>query len=113
LFASLALLGQSPEASRLALPDQLGEAQSVAALQGDEAVVIVVTARRLRTAKPWQQALHERYEDLRTVLVADVPSDPEPLLDRDGVLVESVAGRWKPELGSELFAAIDALRGGS
>lgn len=33
------------------------------------------------------------------------------LLDRDGSLVASVAGRWSPELGETLFSAIDRLHG--
>ncbi len=136
------------------MKDQFGDVSQIAVHRGDPAVVIVVTARRLRTVKPWEEALRERYGDLRTFLVADVPEEPPPsfervaakleqrvpagvqvlidldrgwakelsldtsrpnllLLDAEGRLVDSYAGRWRPEAGSEFFAAVDRLIGGS
>ena len=150
LLGVLTLVGPAPRASELVLMDQFGEVGQVAMHKGDVVVVIVVTARRLRTVKPWEQALLERYGDLQTVLVADVPDEPPSsyervaaklvqrvpegvrvlidldrvwaselsldtsrpnllLLDPEGRLVTSHAGRWSPEGGRELFAAIDHL----
>lgn len=150
----LAVAAQVPEASDLAMKDQFGLAARVADHRGDVVVVIVVTANRLRTVKPWEQALRDRYGELRTILVADVPQEPPPsydrvatklaqrvpdgvrvlidlesawaselsldtsqpnllLLDAEGHLVASHAGRWKPGAGGELIAAIDRLIGES
>jgi hypothetical protein len=152
LLGLLAVVGQVPGASERVLRDQFGEAGQVAEHKGKAVVVIVVTARRLRTVKPWEQALLERYGDLQTILIADVPDEPPPsydrvaaklsqrvpdgvrvlidlerawatelsldtsqpnllLLDPEGRLVTSHAGRWSPDGGSELFAAIDRLIG--
>ncbi len=152
LLASLMAGVQPPAAAGAQMRDQFGETASVSGLHSEEAVVMVVTARRLRTVKPWERAIQERYEGLASVLVADVPDDspaeydrvaakllqrvPEGvrvlidmdrawareldldtskpnllLLDGDGSVVASVAGRWDPELAETLFIAIDRLRG--
>ena len=76
LLASLIALAQPPAAIEAEMRDQFGEPGSVATLRGQQTVVMVVTARRLRTVKPWEREIHQRYEGLSTVLVADVPSEP-------------------------------------
>jgi hypothetical protein len=76
LLAGTLLLGQVPTAASVELKDQYGAVDRVTSLRGDIAVVMVVTARRLRTVKPWERALREHHEAVRTVLIADVPDDP-------------------------------------
>lgn len=71
-----------PAAAEVEMSDQLGGSGSVAAFRGEPVVVMVVTASRLRNLKGWQRDLQERFEDLRFVLVADIPAEPPVTLDR-------------------------------
>lgn len=82
LLAGSLLLGQAPLAIDVELKDQHGAADRVSSLPGEVTVVMVVTARRLRTVKPWELTLQERHEALRTVLIADVPEDPPAEYER-------------------------------
>jgi hypothetical protein len=71
-----------PAATEVDMADQLGGSGSVAAFRGEPVVVMVVTASRLRNLKGWQRELQERFEEVRFVLVADVPAEPLATLER-------------------------------
>jgi hypothetical protein len=81
-LTSLLLTGQTPVSSTLEFKDQAGQTRRVTASNGSPTLVIIVTARRLRTVRPWQRAVLERWEDLQAVLIADVPSTPPPDYER-------------------------------
>jgi hypothetical protein len=67
--------------SGLQLPDQYGELHSLEEHRGQVVVVMVVAAKRLRNVKPWERRLRERFEDLHTVRIADVPPDSSATRD--------------------------------
>jgi hypothetical protein len=71
-----------PAAAEVEMSDQLGGSGSVSQYRGEPVVVMVVTASRLRNLKGWQRDLQERFEDLRFVLVADIPAEPPVTLER-------------------------------
>lgn len=114
-LALLVLLAGGGAASELVsaasveLLDQQGRPSSVVAHRDHVAVVMVVTASRLRGLRAWQRELQERFESVRYVLVADVPADPpvtyervvEKLVDRIpdevSVLID-IDRRWASEL---------------
>lgn len=110
LLASASDVSEVPAAAALELPDQLGGSDSVAAHRDNVAVVMVVTARRLRNLKGWQKELQERFESVHFVLIADVPADPpvtfDQVADKLGqripeevpVLID-LERRWATELG--------------
>lgn len=123
LFVSCLLVGHSPAAAAVAMPDQFGVARPALQATGEPVVVLVVTARRLRTVRPWERALAERYEGLRTVIVADVPDDPPAEYERvaerlsarvpDGVSVLIDMERaWARELGLDTSRPNLLLLGG-
>lgn len=64
---------------------------------------MVVTARRLRNLKAWEQDLRERYENLRFMRVVDVPADPP-------VSYEEVAGMLMKRVPDEIEVLIDLNR---
>lgn len=82
-------------------PDQFGGESRFEDHGGEPAVVIVVSAQRLRKIKKWEVALRERYEDLRIVRIADVPrADPPPAY-------EDVASRLRARVPEDLAVWID------
>ena len=82
----LALLSQGTaslaDLEKVQLRDQFGESDSLAAHRGRVVVVMVVDAKRLRNLKPWARALRERFDDLETILIAEVPADPPTTYER-------------------------------
>ncbi len=89
--------------TRQELPDQRGDADSVAAHRDRIAVVMVVTARRLRNLRSWQKALQERFEDVDFVLIADVPADPP-------VTYEQVVSKLERRIPDPVRVLIDVER---
>ncbi len=67
--------GPAPDLAALELRDQYGTTDNLAAHRGEVVVAFVVTARRLRNIKPWEEALRERHAGLAFVRVADVPDE--------------------------------------
>lgn len=92
------------------LPDQYGGTDSLAAHRGRVVLVLVVTAKRLRTIRPWEEDLRQRFDGLEVMRVTDVPADSkaspdevaEKLRERvpDGVSVLlDLERRWATALG--------------
>jgi len=101
--------------STVELQDQYGERDSLAAHRGRLVLVLVVTARRLRTIRPWEEDLRLRFDDLAVLRVADVPADSkaspgqvaEKLRERvpEGVSVLlDLDRRWATALGLDTGA---------
>lgn len=82
----LALLSQGAaslaDLEDVQLRDQFGKSDSLAAHRGRVVVVMVVDAKRLRNLKPWARALREHFDDVETILIAEVPADPPTTYDR-------------------------------
>ena len=98
------------EVSHLKLRDQYGNEDSLAAHRGQVVVVMVVTAKRLRNIRPWEQNLREHFDQLEYLRITDVPSDPpgsyeqiaSKLLERvpEGVpVLIDLDRRWATALG--------------
>jgi hypothetical protein len=66
----------------LELPDLEGTMDSLDAHRGHTVVVMVVSAKRLRTLKAWERDLRERFEDLHYLRIADVPREPPTTYER-------------------------------
>jgi hypothetical protein len=81
ILLAVASVGSAPRVAELPLPDQYGEEDSLAAYRGEVAVVIVVTARRLRNVRAWEEELRGRYEAVRFLRITDVPEDSPASLD--------------------------------
>jgi len=108
LLLSTALLGaltvgQMPAVAEIDLFDQHGVADRLADHPDRIVVVMVVTARRLRNLKGLEQDLHERYDDLYFMRIADVPED-QP------VTREEVAGKLDRRVPEEIPILIDIDR---
>ena len=71
-------LGNTPAVSDTAFIDQYGETDRVSAYRGKTVVVMVVSARRLREIRAWEEALRERFEGLTYLRVADVDETRRP-----------------------------------
>ncbi|HSL16439.1 MAG TPA: redoxin domain-containing protein [Methylomirabilota bacterium] len=110
-LAAPAAGGDSIDAlSTIELPDQHGGTDSLAAHRGRVVLVLVVTAKRLRTIRPWEEDLRQRFDELEVVRVTDVPPDSKASLDQvaeklrervpDGVSVLlDLERRWATALG--------------
>lgn len=108
LFTALVtedLRGESGE-----LLDQFGVPGSLTDNAGSVQVVIVVSAKRLRRIKPWEQALRQRFGDLPLLRVADVPRTAPTThaqvadklarrLPPDLSVLIDLEGRWADEHG--------------
>lgn len=64
------------------LHDQFGNPDTLAAHRGRIVVVMVVDAKRLRNLRPWARELREHFDDIDTMLVAEVPADPPTTYER-------------------------------
>jgi cytochrome oxidase Cu insertion factor (SCO1/SenC/PrrC family) len=64
------------------LRDQYGYPHTLAAHHGRVVVVMVVDAKRLRNLRPWAKELGEHFDNLETILIAEVPSDPPTTYER-------------------------------
>ena len=110
-LAAPAAVGAAIDAvATVELPDQYGETDSLAAHRGRVVLVLVVTAKRLRTIRPWEEDLRQRFEGLDILRVTDVPADSkaspgqvaEKLRERvpEGVSVLlDLERRWATALG--------------
>ncbi len=74
------------EPNRLTLKDQFGQTGGLAEDADGLQVAIVVSAKRLRRLKPWEQAIREIDEEVPIVRVADVPrtapTEYEPVAEK-------------------------------
>ena len=82
----LSLLSQSPTSLAglrdVQLRDQYGKPDTLAAHRGRVVVVMVVDAKRLRNLRPWARELREHFDDIDTMLIAEVPADPPTTYER-------------------------------
>jgi hypothetical protein len=60
------------------LPDQNNKTVSLADYRNQPVVAIVVSGRKLRHVKKWEEGLRAVYPDLTTVRVADINEEPRP-----------------------------------
>jgi hypothetical protein len=72
----------------LPLKDQYGVEDSLAAHRGQVTVVIVVTAKRLRNIRPWEEALRERFDTITFLRITDVPEDSSATFDQVAAKLE-------------------------
>jgi len=73
LFSSTATHALPPP-----LPDQNGSQIDISELRGAPLLVIVVSARKLRHIKGWEEGLRDTHPDLVSARVADVNEEPRP-----------------------------------
>jgi len=96
-----ALLGSILSTSASAgLKDQFGAPGGLNAHAGEVQLAIVVTAKRLRRLKPWEQEIRLHYPDLPVIRVADIPRTAP-------VQYEEVAAKLKKRLPEDLLVLID------
>jgi len=81
VLAAAALLttasaGMAIDAAQLTLRDQFGQSGGLADDAAGLQVVIVVSAKRLRRIKPWEEAIRQIDSDVPVIRVADVPRTP-------------------------------------
>jgi hypothetical protein len=88
-----------PEAAAELL-DQYGVPDSLEARGEQVRVVIVVSAKRLRRLKPWEEALWNEYPDLPIVRVADIPRTAPTSYD-------DVAAKLRKRLPEDVSVLID------
>ncbi len=85
----------------LALKDQFGETAGLAAGGGDALqIAIVVSAKRLRRIKPWEQAIRRIDKAVPVIRVADIPRTAP-------TEYEVVAAKLKKRLPEDLPVLID------
>jgi len=82
------------------LLDQYGVPDSLEAHGEQVRVVIVVSAKRLRRLKPWEEALWTDYPDLPIVRVADIPRTAP-------TTYEEVAAKLRKRLPEDVSVLID------
>jgi len=73
VLAEPEIAASAVDAEQLSLVDQYGEPGGLATDGDALQVAIVVSAKRLRRLKPWEQAIREIDGDVSIVRVADVP----------------------------------------
>jgi hypothetical protein len=72
-FCLLLLVLTSQTVSAVELKDQFGASHSLEEHAGQVQLAIVVSAKKLRRLKPWEQQLRQQYPDLPLLRIADVP----------------------------------------
>lgn len=87
----------------LALTDQYGASDTLGAHAGRVVIAFVVTAKRLRTIRPWERDLRELLADVDYVRVADIPAEPP-------VTHERVAGKLRLVVPPEVSVLVDMER---
>jgi hypothetical protein len=87
----------------ISMPDQHGDRHRVSDEEGGVVVVIVVTAKRLRNVRPWERHLRERFDDIRTIRIADLPATSKATL-------ESVSARLRERVPEGVSVLIDTDR---
>jgi hypothetical protein len=83
-----------------ALPDQNGSLLSLADYPGEALLVIVVSGRKLRHIKKWEQTLRSDFPDLVSLRVADITDDPRPT-------AEQVADKLRKRAPADVSVLID------
>ena len=91
---------QFPEPGQLALIDQFGERGGLATDADGLQVAIVVSAKRLRRLKPWEQAIRQIDAEVPIVRVADVPRTAP-------TEYESVAEKLRKRLPEDVNVLVD------
>ncbi len=99
----VATLPFDPAIADLALVDQYGRTDSLAAHRDHVTVAMVVTARRLRNLKAWERGLRDRYEHLHYLRVVDIPLEPP-------VTHDQVATKLRKRIPEEVPVLIDLER---
>jgi len=102
LLAAIALSAlASPNATDLpTLSDQFGNEIGLDTDAGRVRVAIVVSARKLRRIKPWEQAMREEFPDLVVIRIADVPRSSPTDYD-------NVAEKLRKRLPADVPVGID------
>lgn len=88
------------DVSSLALRDQYGQSGGLTRGIDGLQVAIVVSAKRLRRLKPWEEAIRKIDADVPVIRVADVPRSPPADYD-------VVADKLKKRLPEDLAVLID------
>jgi hypothetical protein len=88
------------EPAALTLMDQFGQRGGLADDVDGLQVVIVVSAKRLRRIKPWEEAIRQIDADVPVIRVADVPRSPPAEYD-------AVADKFRKRLPKDLPVLID------
>ena len=82
------------------LKDQFGATASLADRAGEIQLVVVVSAKRLRRIRPWEEAIRSEFESVPLLRVADVPkSSPADY--------EDVAAKLRRRLPEDVNVLID------
>jgi len=100
LAAGALVLGATAAAAAAELKDQFGVPDSLAAHGDQVRLVIVVSAKRLRRIRPWEEALWERHPGLPILRVADVPRTAP-------TSYEDVAAKLRKRLPDDVPVLID------
>ena len=107
LLASILLvtvtLGQIPAVADIALMDQHGVSDRLAAHRDHVVVVMVVTGKRLRNLKAWEKELRESYPEVHFLRIADIPEEPP-------VTREQVAEKLAKRVPEDISILIDIER---
>lgn len=100
LWVSATAGAVAAETGALTLRDQYGNLGGLADDAGGLQVAIVVSAKRLRRIKPWEQAIRTIDAEVPVIRVADVPRTPP-------AEYQSVADKLKKRLPEDLNVLID------
>ncbi len=92
--------GMATDTAALTLRDQFGQTGGLADDVDGLQVAIVVSAKRLRRIKPWEQAIRQIDAEVPVIRVADVPRTPPADYD-------AVADKLKKRLPEDLPVLID------
>ena len=103
LLAALLLSAPTHDVAGVTLTDQRGRTDRLVDHRDRVVLVMVVTAKRLRNLKAWERDLHERFEALDFLRVADVPSEPP-------VTVEQVSAKLVRRVPERVSILIDIER---
>ncbi len=95
LLLCLPVAAAAVDPSSLSLVDQYGQPGGLSTDLDGLQVAIVVSARRLRRLKPWEQAIREIDADVPLVRVADVPRTAPTEFD---TVAEKLQKRLPPEV---------------
>ena len=95
LLLFLAAPAMAVDPASLSLVDQYGQPGGLSTDRDGLQVAIVVSAKRLRRLKPWEQAIREIDADVPLVRVADVPRTAPTEFD---TVAEKLQKRLPPEV---------------
>lgn len=103
VLASIAAAASLEALAAVSIRDQRGREDSLGAHRGRPVVAFVVTAKRLRSIRAWEEALRARYDVPTYLHVADVPESPP-------AKYESVASKLRGRVPEEVSILIDMER---